>query len=199
MSGLADNETLRFYDQEAKRYCQRTGGVSSPLLREFLARLKSGAFVLELGCGSGRDTIEMLRLGYNVNATDGSPEMARQAEDRLKHPVSILEFGQIEGEARFAGVWACACLLHIPLGDLGEVLSRIYRVLDSPGVLFANFKEGTVEGRDRLGRYYNYPSLPVLKEIFQQAAPWISLEIERSSGVGYDDIPVRWLNCFATK
>jgi len=82
---------------------------------------------------------------------------------------------------------------------LGEVLSRIYRVLNSPGILFANFKEGAGEGRDRFGRFYNYPSLAVLRDIFQQAAPWFALEIERSSGKGYDGAAVQWLNCAATK
>jgi SAM-dependent methyltransferase len=199
MSQSADAETLNFYGREAERYCQRTGFSPSAGLPRFLARLKSGASILELGCGSGRDTLEMLRQGYNVTPTDGSPEMALQAENRLQHPVLVLEFGEIEGEARFDAVWACACLLHVPLSGLGEVLSRIYAVLNSPGVLFASFKEGDGEGRDRLGRYYNYPSLATLREIFEQAAPWVSLEIECGSGTGYDGASITWLNCTAGK
>jgi 2-polyprenyl-3-methyl-5-hydroxy-6-metoxy-1,4-benzoquinol methylase len=96
MSQSADAETLNFYRREAERYCQRTGFSPSPGLPWFLARLKSGASILELGCGSGRDTREMLRQGYNVTPTDGSPEMALEAENRLQHPVLVLEFGEIE-------------------------------------------------------------------------------------------------------
>jgi SAM-dependent methyltransferase len=199
MTNSADAETLRFYDQEAEAYCQRTGAVYSPLLFDFLARLRPGSSVLELGCGSGRDTVEMLRQGYDVTPSDGSPEMARQAERRLQRPVQVLEFGEIDGEARFDGVWAHACLLHVPFSFLGSVLSRIHSTLKSPGILFANFKEGRADGRDSLGRYYNYPTLDALREIFQGAANWTSLEIERSSGSGYDNAPVSWLNCFATK
>jgi hypothetical protein len=125
--------------------------------------------------------------------------MARQAENRLKRPVLVLEVGEIEGEARFDGVWAHACLLHVPLSCLGDVLRRIYRVLKSPGILFANFKEGVVEGRDCFGRYYNYPTFDSLKKVFEAAADWTTLEIERSSGRGYDGIPVTWLNCLVTK
>jgi len=199
MSQSADNETLRFYQHEAEAYCQRTEAISSPALQGFLERLKPGASILELGCGSGRDTVEMLRLGYDVTPTDGSPEMARQAEDILHRRVLVLEFSEIKDETRFDGVWAHACLLHVPLDYLGEVLSRIYRVLNSHGILFANFKEGAAEGRDRFGRYYNYPSLAALRDIFQQAAPRFALEIERSSGQGYDGAAVQWLNCTATK
>jgi SAM-dependent methyltransferase len=199
MSQSADAETLRFYKQEAERYCQRTGSFPSAALPGFLARLRPGSSILELGCGSGRDTAEMLRQGYDVTATDGSPEMALQAERRLERPVSVLLFAEIEGEARFDGAWAHACLLHVPLPGLGDVLGRIYRVLKSPGILFANFKEGTAEGRDRLGRYYNYPSLAALRKIFQQAAPWASFEAERSPGIGYDGAAIQWLDCTATK
>jgi SAM-dependent methyltransferase len=199
MSQSADAETLNFYGQEAERYCEVTGLAPSAGLARFLARLEPGASILELGCGSGRDTLEMLRQGYDVTPTDGSPEMAVQAENRLQHPVLVLEFSEIGGEARFDAVWACACLLHIPLGSLANVLSRIYGVLNSGGILFASFKEGHGEGRDRLGRYYNYPSLAALREIFSQAAPWISLEIERTSGTGYDGGTITWLNCTVVK
>jgi hypothetical protein len=68
--------------------------------------------------------------------------MAGQAERRLQCKVWVLEFGEIEGQALFDGVWAHACLLHVPVSLLGSVLSRIYRALKSPGLLFANFKEG---------------------------------------------------------
>lgn len=199
MSQSADSETLQFYQQEAAVYSQRNGLKISLALPGFLGRLSPGASILELGCGSGRDTVEMLRLGYDATPTDGSPEMARQAENLLHRQVLVLEFSEIEGDARFDGVWAHACLLHVPVDYLGEVLSRIYRVLNSPGVLFANFKEGAAQGRDRFGRYYNYPSLDALRDIFQQAAPWFALEIEKSSGKGYDGAPVSWLNCTATK
>jgi SAM-dependent methyltransferase len=198
MSKSADSETLRYYNEQTEAYCRRNVTIS-PALRGFLKQLKPGTSILELGCGSGRDTAEMLRLGYDVTPTDGSPEMARYAERHLNRPVMVLEFSEIGGGPRFDGVWAQACLLHIPIASICAILTRIYGVLKAPGVLFANFKEGNAEGRDRLGRYYNYPSLATLRGIFQQAAPWSSLEIEQSSGIGYDGTPVQWLNCTATK
>jgi SAM-dependent methyltransferase len=198
MSRSTDTETLKFYQREAEVYSRRKEGPSPPL-PGFLERLKPGASVLELGCGSGRDTLEMLNLGYDVTPTDGSPEMAQQAESRLHCKVLVLEFSEIEDEAHFDGVWAHACLLHVPIDCLNEILARIYRVLNSPGILFANFKEGEAEGRDGFGRYYNYPTFAALKDIFWQAAPWFALEIERSSGKGYDGAAVKWLNCTATK
>jgi SAM-dependent methyltransferase len=141
----------------------------------------------------------MLRQGYNVLPTDGSPEMARQAEIRLNRPVLVLEFGEIEEESKFDGVWANACLLHVPKDRLGEVIARIHRALRPNGILFASFKAGEGEGRDKLGRFFRYQSPISLRTIFEEAAPWASLAIQGVPGIGYDSVPVTWLNCTAIK
>jgi SAM-dependent methyltransferase len=117
------------------------------VLEEFLSHLPAGASILELGCGSGRDSAEMLRLGYDVFPTYGTPAIAREAEKRLGRPVAVLRFGEIAGEERFDGVWACACLLHVPIGSLGNVLKRIHGILRLRGMFFASFKAGNGEGR----------------------------------------------------
>ena len=125
--------------------------------------------------------------------------MARQAERHLHRSVAVLEFGEIERESKFDGVWANACLLHVPIPRLNDVIARIHRVLRPSGILFASFKAGEGEGRDRFGRYYNYPSPIRLRTIFEEAAAWVSLQIQETPGKGYDGIPVNWLNCTALK
>jgi len=62
----ADAATLRFYGKEAEKYCERIGSAPTSTLEEFLGRLPRDATILELGCGSGRDSAEMLRRGYDV-------------------------------------------------------------------------------------------------------------------------------------
>lgn len=197
MSQSTDPATLRFYEVEAEEYCRRTGSFPSIHLAEFLSFLPPGASILELGCGSGRDTAEMIRLGYDVTPTDGSEEVARQAARRLNRTVTVLEFSDLQQETRFDGVWAQACLLHVPIGHLPDVLSRIHHALRSPGVLFASFKEGKGEGRDQFGRYFNYPSSEMLGRTFEEAASWAGFEISQSSGRGYDGEPATWLECKA--
>ncbi len=41
-----------------------------------------GALAIDLGCGDGRDTIEMLRRGWRVVAVDSEPEALRQLQAR---------------------------------------------------------------------------------------------------------------------
>ena len=42
--------------------------------------------------------------------------------------------------------------------ELGGIFARIHRALKPSGVFYASFKIGEGDGRDSLGRYYNYPS-----------------------------------------
>jgi hypothetical protein len=63
MSETADEATLKFYGEEAESYAERTGTAPTLALKEFLGRLPRYGLILELGCGSGRDSAEMLRQG----------------------------------------------------------------------------------------------------------------------------------------
>ena len=59
--------------------------------------------------------------------------------------------------AAYDGVWASACLLHVPRDELAGVLARIHRALKPEGLFYASYKVGHGDGRDSFGRYYNYP------------------------------------------
>ena len=74
-----DKETLQFYRGNAEAYAKRTFTSRQARLMAFLAQLPPGACILELGCGAGGDTAEMLARGFDVRPTDGAPEMAAPA------------------------------------------------------------------------------------------------------------------------
>src|SRR4030095_16851481 len=42
----------------------------------------TGSLAVDLGCGDGRDVIEMLRRGWRVVAVDAEPEALRQLQNR---------------------------------------------------------------------------------------------------------------------
>lgn len=193
-----DPDTLAFYAAEAEAYAARRWAAPQPRLGRFLAALPAGAAILELGCGGGQDSAVMLARGFEVTPTDGSPEMAREAERRLGQPVAVLLFQDLEGDLLYDGVWARACLLHLPRPELPGVIGRVHRILKPGGRFYASFKAGAGEGRDRLGRYFNYPSAEELRGAFA-AAPWNALEIEAAEGDGYDGEPTPWLHVTAVK
>lgn len=187
-----DAATLAFYAKEAATYVTKGWEGHNHDLAMFLNRLPRGARILELGCGAGRDAAAMLAGGFDVDVTDGSPAMAREAQKRLGRPVRVMRFEALTAIAEYDAVWTNAALLHVPRDALLGVLKRIYRALKSGGLHYASFKGGTREGRDTLGRYFNYPSPPYLEAIYRAAGAWTTFEIETSSGIGYDERVTPW-------
>jgi SAM-dependent methyltransferase len=118
--------------------------------------------------------------------------MAAEAEQRLGRPVLVLPFQDLAFQAEFEGIWANACLLHVPRRDLPDVLARIIRALRPGGRFYASFKTGGPEGTDRFGRYYNRPSREELDALCQSAG-FVDIEIETVSGGAFDGEPTTWL------
>lgn len=190
---MIDKATLDFYAVNARQYAQTGTDQPSPRLLAFLDALAPGATILELGSGSGRDAAAMLERGFDVEATDGSPELAAEATRRLNRPVRIMTFEALEEENAYDAVWACASLLHAPAASLSGILSRVHRAMRPDALFVASYKAGSGEGRDGLGRYYNYPDADTLLGHYRDAASWSSLALDQVHGTGYDRLPTQWL------
>jgi SAM-dependent methyltransferase len=194
-----DQGTLRFYRHNAQAYAD-WAKAPSLRLRTFLALLPPGASLLELGCGAGNHTAEMLAAGFAVRATDGSPEMADIASRSLGHPVETMLFHELDANEAYDGVWASACLLHVPRDELTDILVKIRRALKPSGLFYASFKIGESDGRDNLGRYYNYPSRQWLEAAYAAAGRWDSLAADTSElKAGFDDKPATMLHLIVRK
>jgi SAM-dependent methyltransferase len=197
-SDAMDETTLTFYRQNAEAYA---GWAKAPStrLKGFLALLPPGGAILELGCGAGNHSAVMLAEGFSVRATDGSPEMAEIAARRLGHPVEAMRFDELDAQQAYDGVWASACLLHVPRDELAGILERIHRALKPSGVFYASYKMGEGDGRDSLGRYYNYASPEWLEATYASAGPWITLTSETSVIQSFDQTPANMLNLVVRK
>jgi SAM-dependent methyltransferase len=193
-----DESTLQFYRQNAQSYADWAKAPSTRL-RGFLALLPSGAAILELGCGAGNHAAVMLSEGFSLRATDGSPEMAAIASQRLGHPVEAMQFDQLDAEEAYDAVWASACLLHVPRGELAGILKRIHLALKPSGVFYASYKMGKGDGRDSLGRYYNYPPREWLEATYASAGAWITLSADNNEIQSFDQTPASMLNLVVRK
>jgi SAM-dependent methyltransferase len=194
-----DEDTLQFYRGNADAYAKRTFTSRQARLIAFLALLPPRACILELGCGAGGDTAEMLTRGFDVRATDGSPEMAAVASRCLGRPVETLLFHDLDALEAYDGVWANACLLHVPRNELADILRLIWRALKPECVFYASYKTGDADGRDTLNRYYNYPSPDWLRTNYTSAGNWSSLEIETGEVLGFDNQWAKMLFVVARK
>jgi len=165
----------------------------------FLRRLKPGASILELGCGSGLDAAEMERLGFQVDATDGSAAMAAIASERLGRTIPVLRFDELDVVERYDAVVACASLLHVPIDGLPDVLRRVWSSLKPGGWHFASFKTDGSAARDEHGRYYNYLDRAGAETAYRCAGDWSAMHFENYQGAGHFSSPARWLTIAAQK
>ena len=148
------DKTLDYYAHNAEQFAADTGAVDfSSVQNRFLAKLQPGASILDLGCGSGRDTEAFLERGFAVTAADGSPELCALAEARTGIPVRRMLFRELDDCETYDGIWANASILHVSSAELPEIFRRVVTALKAGGVLYISFKYGTFEG-DRNGRYY---------------------------------------------
>ncbi len=190
---LFDPDTLQFYSAEAPVYSASGNGGINRHLDAFLDLLPQGASILELGCGGGRDAAHMIARGFDVDATDGTPELAAKAAERLGRKVRVMCFHEIDAIERYDAIYASASLLHIPREGLPAILSALWRALRPGGWHFASYKGGGVEGRDIFGRYFNYLSAAQGEFFYRSAGDWDRLQIEEGLGGGYDGVQGPWI------
>lgn len=149
-----DRRTVQYYEDNAETFASGTLNADMRKARQrFLKQLPSDALILDLGCGSGRDTKAFLESGYKVEAVDGSSELCRRASEFTGISVRQMFFQELDANNRYDGVWACASILHLSKEELFEVFKKIAVAMHIGGILYTSFKYGTYEGL-RNGRYF---------------------------------------------
>jgi len=189
----SDKETLKFYAETAATYVASGPGGVSRHLAMFLGLLASGSYVLELGCGGGRDARAMIDAGHQVDPTDGSPSIAKQAESLLQIPVRVMRFEDLAADAEYDAVWANASLLHVPRAALPDVLSKVRAALKPAGLHHATYKAGGKEGRDSHGRYFNYLSRDEVTDMYRRSGKWEVISVTEYVGGGYEGQQGPWV------
>lgn len=144
--------TLNYYDENSRHYFTSTKDIDlSEIYAVFLQELPEKAYILDAGCGSGRDSKYFIEQGYTVYAIDGSAQLAKLASEYIGQAVNCMTFEEIDMVQKFDGIWACASLLHVPRTQMFEVFQRFTRALKLGGIWYVSYKWGTedryVDGR----------------------------------------------------
>lgn len=112
---MSDNRTLDYYNENAEAFFQNTACADMRhLYKRFLPLIPAGGRILDLGCGSGRDSRYFIEQGFQVTAADGSEALCRLASRYIGQEVLCMDFRDLAFKNCFDGVWACASLLHVP-------------------------------------------------------------------------------------
>lgn len=175
--------TLKYYDENSKVYSEEwsnnfTDNFDFENPNIFISYLNEGAYILDLGCGHGRDTAYFIKKDYKVKAIDGSEEMCKLASKLTGINVEQINFLDINYSNEFDGVFASASLLHLNNKDLIIVLKKISKALKENGVLLASFKCGELE-RVKNGRFFNDMTEDKFRKICEDVS---ELRIEKVFG-----------------
>ena len=130
---MADiDKTLKYYNENAQSFASGTVSVKFTKVQDkFLEKLNPDAYILDFGCGAGRDTKYFLSRGYQVDAVDGSEQLCRIASEYTEIKVRQMLFQELDEKEKYDGIWACASILHLPKKQLREVLENMYAALKS--------------------------------------------------------------------
>ena len=189
------NDTINYYNDNAKEYFEFTLNADmSENYAKFLKYLSEGSYILDAGCGSGRDSKFFLSSGYKVKAIDASEELCALASNYIGQEVENIRFKDINFDEVFDGIWANASLLHVHKDEISEVIQKMRKALKEHGIFYASFKYGNTE-RIQGPRYYNDLDENSIKQLFSD---FNILELWLSD----DAIPgrtERWVNIIAEK
>ena len=136
--------SVKFYNDNAENFFNNTINADMSttygLFEENLSS-KNGE-ILDLGCGSGRDSKYFIEKGYEVTALDLSPVLAAKASEYIGQEVVVGNMKDLDYVNKFIGIWACASLLHLSEDEILETLKKCHTALKNDGILYASFKYG---------------------------------------------------------
>lgn len=147
-------KTIDYYNKHAEEFTASTFEVDMEgLYQPFLVFLPESAKILDVGCGTGRDTLAFKNKGYHVDAIDYSEELVKKATELTGIQVKYQSFYDLSEVAVYDAIWACASLLHCERNRLAEVLQKMLRALKPHGVIYMSFKYGDSD-REKDGREF---------------------------------------------
>ena len=197
---MADiDKTLKYYNENAQSFASGTVSVKFTEVQDkFLEKLNPDAYILDFGCGAGRDTKYFLSRGYQIDAIDGSEQLCRIASKYTGIKVRQMLFQELDEKEKYDGIWACASILHLPKKQLREVLENMYAALKSEGWIYTSFKYGEFEG-ERNGRYFTDFTTDTFKDFIHDMhglrieEQWITGDVRPGRG------EEKWLNLLLQK
>ena len=191
--------SVEFYNVNAKGFFENTVDADMGETYEvFNSYLKKGDTILDLGCGSGRDSYHFSNYGYKVVSADYSDEMVKMAGDYLNKEVIKLDMRQMDFKEKFDGIWACASILHIKKEEIGKVLENSYHALKDGGIMYMSFKYGEGEVQ-RGGRHFSNYTEESFSELLDSLGIFSIEKFWKTADVRPDRQDEFWLNVIVKK
>ncbi|ATZ73282.1 SAM-dependent methyltransferase [Idiomarina sp. X4] len=187
---------MSYYNDNAQDFFNGTISVDmSPLYREFLPLLPEKSRILDVGCGSGRDSKAFKDTGYDVYAIEPSSNLAQLAERVIGDTVEVTTIQKFHPGFNFDAIWACASLLHIPMAELRGTFCHLSEILKKRGIIYCSFKYGdkeTLRGKRKFTDLNEALLVEILPPPLSIYKTWVTFDIR-------PDRKEQWLNALLIK
>lgn len=189
-----------WYNDNANRYFESTVALDmSSLYQSLQPYFQPGQSLLDIGCGSGRDSLYWAKQGCEVHAIDTSDALITLAQQQHGHQpaltfdtMNILDLPLIH---MYDNMMANASLLHIPESHYRDLFQHFDQHLQPGGHFYASWKveEG---GFDAQGRFFNnYPTWHALAHMLEDVIPFTWQMVAYNTGGDTMGRTVQWHEC----
>jgi SAM-dependent methyltransferase len=157
-----------YYQKNYKTYHEKTFSIDpSSFLAPLAQRLPAEAFVLDVGCGSGRDLLWMKKRGFDVIGFERSPGLAELARESVGCEVIEGDFETYDFSSILVdAVMLVGALVHVPHERFSDVFQNITSAISDNGSVLITLKQGSGERADSDGRVFYLWDDPKARELF---------------------------------
>ena len=187
--------TKEYYSNNYQEYIEKTFNKNmTDIYERFLRGLKEGSTILDIGFGSGRDSLYFKNSGYNVTSIDPIKEFCDHAKEIGLDNVINTDLKNFNSSTKFDAIWACASLLHLNEKELINALKKIDKMMDKNGRTYASFKYGEYSGIRDL-RYFQDQTEESITKLLKNTnlvvkEMWFSEDLDNDT---------KWLNVILIK
>lgn len=157
-----------YYQENYKAYHEKTFSIDpSSFLTPLAQRLSAEAFVLDVGCGSGRDLLWMKKHGFEVIGFERSPGLAELAREItgceiIEGDYETYDFSSILVDS----VMLVGVMVHVPRERFSNVFKNITSAIPDNGLVLTTLKEGSGDITYPDGRIFYLWEDPKAREMF---------------------------------
>ena len=195
----ADQQTVDIYNKHISDYEElMSKELKDTNLDIFIKMISIEGKVLDLGCGTGSASLELMKRGFSTFPVDASIEMVKVAESLLKIKVRKISFDEIDEHNFYHAIWANFSLLHTTKNQFSDILKNLFFALREEGILFFSLKQGVGESRDKLGRFYSYYEKSEVEKYLEKAN-FQTRKYTEGASIGLAGNKENWMGFFCEK